>query len=205
MAPFCSCPVSLVSRILEFFLLSSPGVQSVSFVAPRWAPRPFGGAREKNTPPRFFFAPAPAKGRGRRSPVGRRHGARAKKRHPGWCFFFCSGSVPAPNGASSLACLSPRGRSKKNTPWVVCFFFGSGPAERSRRPTRRYKKTHFAHPGTTAKQIRETNDTWHEQKGATTKRHTLALQLPDFPQRSGTMKEYRGTILLCLISVVSSK
>ena len=115
---------------LENFLLSAPGVQSVLFfVALRWAPRPFGGARAKKTktPPRvFFFAPAPGKGRGRRSPVGRRHGARAKKKHPGWCFFFfCSGPVPAPNGASPSPAF-PWGRSKK-TPWVVFFFFCSGP------------------------------------------------------------------------------
>ena len=32
------------------------------------------------------------------------------------------------------------------------------------------KKQHFAHPGTTAKQILETNDTGHEQKGATKKK-----------------------------------
>ena len=78
-------------------------MQSVFFVALRWAPRPFGGARAKKTPPRvFFFAPAPAKGKGRRSPVGRRHGA-----------------SPSP--------AFPRGRSKK-TPWVVFFFFCCGPA-----------------------------------------------------------------------------
>ena len=74
---------------LEICLLSSPGVQSdfVFFVAPRWAPRPFGGARAKNKRKHhpgcvFFFAAAAAKGRGRRSPVGRRHGAREKKKTP---------------------------------------------------------------------------------------------------------------------------
>ena len=72
----------------------------------------------------FFFAPAPGKGRGRRSPVGRRHGARAKS-----LFFFCSGPVPAPNGASSSPAF-PRGRSKKKHPgW--CFFFCSGPVPAS--------------------------------------------------------------------------
>ena len=38
----------------------------------------------------FFFAPAPGKGKGRRSPVGRRHGAIAKK-NTTRVFFFCSG------------------------------------------------------------------------------------------------------------------
>ena len=45
------------------------------------------------------------------------------------CFFFCSGPVPAPNGASPSPAF-PRGRSKK-TPWVV-FFFALAPC---RRPT----------------------------------------------------------------------
>ena len=72
------------------------------------------GQSQKNKTP--SFAPAPAKGRERRSPVGRRHGARAKKnKHPGWCF-FCA-----------------------------------GPAERSRRPTGRNKKT-LCTPGDDSKQ-----------------------------------------------------
>ena len=60
--------------------------------------------------------------------VGRRDlsaGPEQKKKHHWVVFFFCSGPVPASNGASpSLA--FPRGRSKK-TPWVV-FFFCCGPA-----------------------------------------------------------------------------
>ena len=49
----------------------------------------------------------------------------SKKKHPGWCFFFCSGPVPAPNGASPSLAFR-RGRSKKKHPgW--CFFFCSGP------------------------------------------------------------------------------
>ena len=44
-----------------------------------------------------------------------------KKKHPGWCFFFCSGPVPASNGASPSLAFR-RGRSKKKHPgW--CFFF----------------------------------------------------------------------------------
>ena len=52
-----------------------------------------------------------------------------------------------------------------NTPGVVVFALAP---PRSRRPTGRNKKKHFAHPGTTAKKNLETNDTGHEQKGATT-------------------------------------
>ena len=53
-------------------------------------------------------------------------GAGAKKKHPGWCFIFCSGPVPASNGASPSLAFR-RGRSKKNTPWVVFFFFALAP------------------------------------------------------------------------------
>ena len=239
-APFCSCPASLVSR--KFFAVGPGCAKCFFFVALRWAPRPFGGARakkktpprvfffcsgpgerqgkekprwkpargqsKKKTPPRvfffaaapakgkgrrspvgsrhgarakqktpprvFFFAPAPGKGRGRRSPVGRRHGARAKfffffllwpragfqrgfsfpclspgpeqkKKHPGWCFFFCSGPVPASNGASpSLA--FPRGRSKKKKHPGWCFFFALAPC---RLPTELLLPLPF--PGAAAK------------------------------------------------------
>ena len=80
---------------LENFLLSAPGVQSVLFfVALRWAPRPFGGARakkKKHHPGCFFFAPAPGKGRGRRSPVPARGQSKKKKTHHPGCFFFAAG------------------------------------------------------------------------------------------------------------------
>ena len=59
--PFCACPVSLVSGL--FFAVVPGCAKWFLFVAPRWAPRPFGGARaktKKKTPPRvFFFALAP--------------------------------------------------------------------------------------------------------------------------------------------------
>ena len=140
---------------LEIFLLSAPVCKVFFFVALRWAPRPFGGAgAKKNTTQGVFFCSGPGESRARRSPVGRRHGARAKKKHHPGCFFFCcgpgerqgkekprwagaragvffcSGPVPAPNGASPCPAF-PRGRSKKKTPWVV-FFFALAP---SRRPT----------------------------------------------------------------------
>ena len=122
---------------LENFLLSAPGVQSVFFfVALRWAPRPFGRARakKKHHPGCFVFAAAPAKSKGRRSPVGRRKGARAKKKTPPRVVFF----APAPgkgrgrrspvgrrHGARfcySFPCLSPGPQQKKKTPWVVFLF-----------------------------------------------------------------------------------
>ena len=47
-------------------------------------------------------------------------GPQQKKKHPGWCFFFCSGPVPA--RGFSFPCLSPGPEQKKQTPWVVFFF-----------------------------------------------------------------------------------
>ena len=57
---------------LEFFLLSAPGVQSVFFfVALRWAPRPFGGARAKKkntTKGVLFFCSGPGERQGKEKP-----------------------------------------------------------------------------------------------------------------------------------------
>ena len=199
-APFCSCPASLVSR--KFFAVG-PGCAKCFFVAEQkqhhpgcffFAPAPgkgrgrrsavrrrHGARAKKKSTQGFFFAAAPAKGKGRRSPVGSRHGARAKKKNttqgvfffapaPGkgrgrrspvgrrgfsfpcrsrgrskkktpWVvFFFCSGPVPAPNGASPSLAFR-RGRSKKKHPgW--CFFFCSGhvPAPNGASPSRAFRR-----------------------------------------------------------------
>ena len=49
------------------------------------------------------------------------------------------------------------------------------PCRKVAAPNGAQQKTHFAHPGTTANTILETNDTGHEQKGATTKKNTDSL------------------------------
>ena len=149
-APFCSCPASLVSR--KFFAVGPGCAKCFFFVALRWAPRPFGGARakKKNTTQLgvFFFAPAPGKGRGRRSPVPTR-GQSKKKNTTQGVFFF----APAP--AKGKGRRSPVGRrhgarAKKKTPPRV-FFFCSGPGERQGKEKPRadtgpeQKKKH--HPG----------------------------------------------------------
>ena len=106
---------------LENFLLSAPGVQSVFFCCAPLGAATFRRGKKKNTTQGvFFFAPAPGKGKGRRSPVGRRHGARAKKKHHPGCFF-----AAAP--AKSKRRRSPVGRrhgarAKKKTPPRVFFF-----------------------------------------------------------------------------------
>ena len=158
-------------------------MQSVFFVALRWAPRPFGGARAKKkkhhpgcfvllrprgkagegeapcrhgarakkntTQGAFFFAAAPAKGKGRRSPVGRRHGARAKKKHRPGCFFF----APAPGkGRGRRSPVPTRGQSKKKNTTQGVFFLlrprrkaregeaplgaGTGPEQKKKTPPR---------------------------------------------------------------------
>ena len=116
-------------------------------------PRAGTGPEQKNNTIQgvfFFFAAAPAKGKGRRSPVGRRHGARAKKKHHPGCFFLLrprgkAGEGEAPLGAGTgpeqkktpalAPCRRPTGlllplpfpgAGAKKTPWVV-FFFCSGP------------------------------------------------------------------------------
>ena len=65
----------------------------------------------------FFTA---AEGKGRRSSVGRRHGARAKKKHHPGCFFFGSGPGER-QGKEKPRCAPARGQSKTKKPG--CFFF----------------------------------------------------------------------------------
>ena len=84
-----------------------------------WAPAR-GQSKIQKNPGCFFFAPAPGKGRGRRSPVGRRHGARAKTQG---VFFFCSGPGER-QGKEKRRWAPARGQSKKiNTTQGVCFFY----------------------------------------------------------------------------------
>ena len=101
-APFCSCPASLVSR--NFFAVGPGCAKCFCFCCAPLGAATFrrGRSKKKNTTQGvFLFAPAPGKGRGRRSPVPApngaspslafRRGRNQKKKHPGWCFFFCSG------------------------------------------------------------------------------------------------------------------
>ena len=187
--------MSLVSRIF----LSAPGVQSVFFVAPRWAPRPFGGTLGQapfcscpvSLVSRIFFAVGPGCDFFLCcAPLGAgtfRRGQSKKKHHPWVVLFFCSGPVPAPNGASPSPAFR-RGRSKKKLGGVFLLLWPAAPNGAQQR------KKHFAHPGPTAKKILETNDTGHEQKGATTKKNTLAQSPAERSRRPTRRNQKQNTL-----------
>ena len=120
-APFCSCPASLVSR--KFFAVGPGCAKCLFFCCAPLGAATFrrGQSKIKNTTQGvFFFAPAPC-----RRPTGLLlplpFAGAGKKKHPGWCF-FCSGPVPAPNGASPSRAFR-RGRSKKTKYPGWCLFF----------------------------------------------------------------------------------
>ena len=97
MAPFCSCPASLVSR--KFFAVG-PGCAKCFFFLLRSVGRrdlSAGPGQKKKTPPRvFFFAPA----------VGERQEKEKPRAGTGLL-------LPLP---------FPGAGAKKHTPWVVFFF-----------------------------------------------------------------------------------
>ena len=124
MAPFCSCPASLVSRKL---FAVGPGCAKCFFlfVALRWAPRPFGGARAKKKTPWvvFFFLLRPRADAhsltaglgGDASPSpGWCFLFAAAPPGPGWCFFFCCGPARTLTHSLWAGAISARPR------W--CFF-----------------------------------------------------------------------------------
>ena len=112
-----------------FFFALAPPRRPTDFSFPCLSPGP---EKKNNTLGGvFFFALAPC----------RRPRPEQKKTHPGWCFFFCSGPVPAPNGASPSPAF-PRGRSKKKNTLGGVFFFALAPP---RRPTERNKNKNTLH------------------------------------------------------------
>ena len=113
---------------LEKFFAVCPGCAKcfLFFVALRWAPRPFGGAREKKKkhhPGCFFFAPAPGKRQGKEKPRWAPARGQSKKKTPPRCFFFCSGPGER-QGKEKPRWAPARGQSKKKKhhPGVLFFF-----------------------------------------------------------------------------------
>ena len=122
---------------LENFLLSAPGVQSVFFfVALRWAPRPFGGARaKKKHHPGCFFLLWPRAGaqRGFSFPCLSPGPEQKKKKKNTLGGFFCSGPSRRPTGLL-LPLPFAGAAAKKKTPWVV-FFFAPAPCRHGASPS----------------------------------------------------------------------
>ena len=103
-----------------FFFALAPCRRPTGLLLP--LPFPGAGAKKKTPWVVFFFLLWPRAGTQRGfSFACLSPGPQQKKKHPGWCVFFCSGPVPAPNGVSPSLAFR-RGRSKKKTPWVVFFF-----------------------------------------------------------------------------------
>ena len=126
---FCSCPASLVSR--NFFAVGPGCAKSFFFCCAPLGAATFrrGQSKKKKTPPRvlFFFAPAPGKGRGRRSPVPTR--GQSKKKNTTQGVFFCCGPGER-QGKEKPRWAPARGQSKKKKHHPGCFCFCSGPGER---------------------------------------------------------------------------
>ena len=105
------------------FFCCGPG-ESQGKEKPRWKPAR-GQSKKKHHPGCFFFLLRPRGKAGEgEAPLGAGTGPEQKV-----FLFFCSGPVPAPNGASPSPAF-PRGRSQKKTPWVVFFFFALAPCWR---------------------------------------------------------------------------
>ena len=101
------------------------------FVALRWAPRPFGGARaKKKTPPRvFFFCSGPGERQGKEKPRWKpARGQSKKKNTTQGVFFLLRPRRKAREGEAPLEAGTGPEQKKKHQPG--CFFFCSGPGER---------------------------------------------------------------------------
>ena len=126
MAPFCSCPASLVSR--KFFAVG-PGCAKCFFFLLRSVGRRDLSAgpeqKKKHHPGCFFFLLRPRrKAREGEAPLGAGTGPEQKKQHHPGCFDLLrprgkagEGEAPCRHGA--------RAKKKKG-----CFFFCCGPGER---------------------------------------------------------------------------
>ena len=147
MAPFCSCPVSLVSR--KFFAVG-PVCAKCVFLLRSVGRRDLSAGPEQKKKHHlgcFFFAPAPGKGRGRRSPVPTRGQSKKKKHHPG-CFFLLRPRRKAREGEAPLGAgtgpeqkkktpprVGPRGKAGEGeAPCRVFFLFFAGARAKKKHP-----------------------------------------------------------------------
>ena len=148
MAPFCSCPASLVSR--KFFAVGPGCAKCFLFCcAPLGAATFRRGQSKKNTTQGVFFVLRP-RGKAGEGEAPCRHGARAKKKHHPGCFFFCCGPGER-QGKEKPRWAPARGQSKKkNTTQGVVFFApapGKGRGRRSPVGRRHGAAAKKKHPG----------------------------------------------------------
>ena len=121
-APFCSCPASLVSR--KFFAVG-PGCAKCFFFLLRSVGRrdlSAGPEQKKHHPGCFFFCSGPGERQGKENPLGAGTGPEPKKNTTQGVFFFFAA---APRGRSLTHC----GPGWRCLPLAgVVFFFCCGPA-----------------------------------------------------------------------------
>ena len=126
-APFCSCPASLVSR--KFFAVG-PGCAKCFFLLRSVGRRDLsaGPEQKKNTTQGAFFCSGPGERQGKEKPRwAPARGQSKKKHHPG-CLFFAAAPAKGKRRRSPVG-RRHGARAQKKTPPRV-FFFCSGPGER---------------------------------------------------------------------------
>ena len=133
MAPFCSCPASLVSR--KFFAVG-PGCAKCFFFccAPLGAATFRRGQSKKKTPPRVCFFLLRPRGKAGEGEAPCRHGARAKKKNTTQGVFFFAPAPGKGKGRRSPAGRRHGARAKKKNTTQGVFFFAPAPGKgRGRR------------------------------------------------------------------------
>ena len=124
---------------LENFCCRPGCAKCFFFVALRWAPRPFGGARaKKKTPPGFFFCSGPGERQGKEKPRWKPARGQSKKKSPPRVFFFFAAAPPGPGWC--FFCCGPA-RTLTHSRWAGaisarpgwCFFFAVAPPGRFRQ------------------------------------------------------------------------
>ena len=132
-APFCSCPASLVSR--KFFAVR-PGCAKCFFCLLRSVGRrdlSAGPEQKKNHPGCFFFLLRP-RGKAGEGEAPCRHGARAKKKKKTPRVFFFAAAPAKGKGRRSPVGRRPGARAKKQHHPGCFFFFAPAPGKgRGRR------------------------------------------------------------------------
>ena len=127
-APFCSCPASLVSR--KFFAVG-PGCAKCFFLLRSVGRRDLSAGPEqkkKHHPGRFFFCSGPGERQGKEKPRWAPARGQSKKNTTQGVFFFAAAPAKSKGRRSPVGRRHGARAKKKHHPG--CFFFCSGPGER---------------------------------------------------------------------------